>query len=55
MLAGLLGVIPSGVVGGIGTILIALFWMRLFPALRKVDTLSIVPEDRAASVEQGVP
>ena len=29
MLAGLLGVIPSGVFGGIGTILIALLWMRL--------------------------
>jgi MFS family permease len=55
MLAGLLGVIPSGVFGGIGTILIALLWMRLFPTLRKVDTLSIVPEDRAAGVEQGVP
>jgi MFS family permease len=42
MLAGLLGVIPSGVIGGIGTILIALLWMRLFPALRKINTLSNV-------------
>jgi MFS family permease len=39
MLAGLLGVIPSGVVGGIATILIALLWMRLFPDLRSIDTL----------------
>jgi hypothetical protein len=55
MLAGLLGVIPSGVVGGIGTILIALLWMRLFPTLRKVDSLSIVPDVRAANVQQGIP
>jgi len=54
MLAGLLGVIPSGVFGGIGTILIALFWMRLFPALRKVNSLSIVPDDTVASLQQGV-
>jgi MFS family permease len=40
MLAGFLGVISSGVIGGIATILIALAWMRLFPALRKVNTLS---------------
>jgi MFS family permease len=50
MLAGLLGVIPAGVVGGIGTILIALLWMRLFPALRTVNTLSNPPDDTAASV-----
>jgi hypothetical protein len=55
MLAGLLGVIPSGVVGGIGTILISLLWMRLFPTLRKVDSLSIVPDVRAANVQQGIP
>ena len=40
MLAGLLGVVPSGVLGGIGTILVALLWMRLFPALRKINSLS---------------
>jgi hypothetical protein len=39
MVAGLLGVIPSGIVGGIATILIALLWMRLFPDLRTIDTL----------------
>jgi MFS family permease len=39
MVAGLLGVIPSGVVGGIATILIALLWMRLFPDLSSIDTL----------------
>jgi hypothetical protein len=39
MVAGLLGVVPSGIVGGIATILIALLWMRLFPDLCSIDTL----------------
>jgi MFS family permease len=52
MLAGLLGVIPSGVVGGIGTILIAFLWIRLFPALRKTSTLSNVTNDAAAGVAE---
>ena len=47
MLAGLLGVVPSGVLGGIGTILIALLWMRLFPALRKINALSSEPSRQA--------
>ena len=55
MLAGLLGVIPSGVFGGIGTILIALLWMRLFPALRKIKTLSSVTDGAAASVIEAAP
>ena len=55
MLAGLLGVIPSGVFGGIGTILIALLWMRLFPALRKINTLSNVTDGTAASVIETTP
>jgi len=55
MLAGLLGVIPSGVFGGIGTILIALLWMRLFPPLRKINTLSNVTDGTAASVIEAAP
>ena len=47
MVAGLLGVIPSGIVGGIATILIALFWMRLFPDLRSIDTLPSAPKQSA--------
>jgi MFS family permease len=53
MLAGLLGVVPSGVIGGIGTILIAFLWMRLFPALRKIETLSDITGDSVASVVEG--
>jgi MFS family permease len=40
MMAGLLGAVPSGVIGGIGTIVVALLWMRLFPELRRVQSLS---------------
>ncbi|WP_407181009.1 hypothetical protein [Bradyrhizobium sp. STM 3562] len=37
--ASLLGVVPAALLGGIGTIALALIWMRLFPALRRVDRL----------------
>jgi hypothetical protein len=40
MAAGLLGAVPAGILGGVGTVVIALAWMRLFPALRKAQTLS---------------
>ena len=40
MLAGLLGPVTTGVVGGIGTIVVVLLWTRLFPDLPKVKTLS---------------
>lgn len=32
MAAALLGAMPAAVLGGIGTILVALLWMRLFPS-----------------------
>jgi MFS family permease len=37
--AALLGAMPAAVLGGIGTIAVALLWMRLFPTLRKVERL----------------
>jgi MFS family permease len=37
--AALLGAVPAAVLGGIGTIAVALRWMRLFPTLRKVERL----------------
>ncbi len=37
--AALLGTVPAAVIGGVATIGIALLWMRLFPALRKVERL----------------
>jgi predicted MFS family arabinose efflux permease len=39
VVAALLGAVPAALLGGIATILIALTWMRLFPALRKVERL----------------
>ena len=37
--AALFGTMPAAVLGGVGTIAIALLWMKLFPALRKVEQL----------------
>ena len=37
MVAGLIGAVPAAVVGGVGTVLVALLWMRLFPSLRQAD------------------
>jgi MFS family permease len=40
------GAMPAALLGGIGTVLVALVWMRLFPSLARVDRL----EDVAGSV-----
>ena len=37
--AALLGAVPAALLGGVGTIAVALLWMRLFPALRRVERL----------------
>jgi hypothetical protein len=37
--AALLGAVPAVVLGGIGTVAVALFWMKWFPALRLVERL----------------
>ena len=42
-----LGVVPSVVVGGIGTLVVVLVWMRLFPSLAGIDRL----EGRAVVTE----
>lgn len=39
MAAALLGTVPAAALGGLGTIAIALLWMKLFPVLREVDKL----------------
>jgi MFS family permease len=39
MTAALFGAMPAAVLGGVGTIVVALLWMRMFPALRKVQRL----------------
>jgi MFS family permease len=43
-----LGVVPSVVVGGIGTLVVVVLWRFLFPELAKVDRLS----DEAAAADQ---
>jgi MFS family permease len=37
--AALFGAMPAAVLGGVGTVAIALLWMKLFPALREVERL----------------
>jgi MFS family permease len=37
--AGLLGAVPAAVLGGVGSVVVALLWMRLFPTLRGVERL----------------
>jgi MFS family permease len=40
VVAALIGAVPAVLVGGIGTILVALLWMRLFPALRRIHAIA---------------
>ena len=37
--AGLFGAVPAVLIGGVGTIAVALLWMRLFPGLRATKSL----------------
>ena len=37
--AALFGAMPAAVLGGVGTIAVALLWMKLFPSLREVERL----------------
>ncbi len=41
MTAALFGTVPAVVLGGVGTVLTALIWMKLFPSLRKVQALKV--------------
>lgn len=36
------GLIPATIIGGVGSILVALVWMRLFPDLRRLERLTAV-------------
>ncbi len=38
--AGLLGAVPAAVLGGVATVAVALLWIRIFPALRRIESLS---------------
>jgi hypothetical protein len=39
MTAALFGAMPAALLGGIGTVAVALLWMKLFPSLRNVERL----------------
>ena len=39
MTAALFGAVPAAVLGGVGTVVVALLWMKLFPSLREVERL----------------
>jgi MFS family permease len=39
LFAALFGVVPAVLIGGIGTVLVALIWMRLFPQLVRLEAL----------------
>lgn len=39
VVAALIGAVPAVLVGGAGSVLVALLWMKLFPSLRKVERL----------------
>ena len=48
--AALLGPVAAVVLGGLGTVAVALLWMRWFPALRDIDRLEdVTPGERAAA------
>jgi MFS family permease len=49
--ATLFGTVPAVILGGAGTILVALLWMRLFPTLRTADTLEGVPRGASGSAD----
>jgi MFS family permease len=38
------GAVPATVIGGLGTILVSLLWMRVFPELREIRSLDAGPE-----------
>jgi hypothetical protein len=42
MSAGLFGTVPAVVLGGLGTLTVVGLWMKLFPALRRVDRFTEV-------------
>jgi MFS family permease len=43
VVAAWLGAVPSAALGGIGTVIVALVWMRLFPELRRIDKIDTSP------------
>ena len=47
MVAGWLGAVPSVLIGGVGSLLVAGIWMGLFPDLRRIDRFEPADEKQA--------
>lgn len=48
--AALFGVVPAVLMGGVGTIVVVILWMRLFPQLLRIDSLKPDVADRSTSL-----
>ncbi|PNU05535.1 MFS transporter [Novosphingobium guangzhouense] len=53
--ASLIGVVPAVVLGGLGTVIVAVLWQRMFPALRNVQTFEQALPERASQSPQSGP
>jgi hypothetical protein len=51
--AAFFGVVPAVLIGGVGTIVVVLIWMRLFPQLLRIDSLKLDGADRLSSLRSG--
>ena len=49
----LFGVVPAVLIGGVGTLIVVLIWMRLFPQLLRIDSLKPEGADRISSSRLG--
>ncbi len=50
MLAALAGAVPAVVIGGVGTLLTAVVWMKLFPGLRQLDNIETPADTEKAAL-----
>jgi len=48
--AALFGVVPAVLIGGAGTLVVVILWMRLFPQLLRIDSLKPEVADRSTSL-----
>ena len=48
--AALFGVVPAVLIGGAGTLVVVILWMRLFPQLVRIDSLKPEVADRSTSL-----
>jgi MFS family permease len=51
--AALFGVVPAVLIGGVGTLVVVIIWVRLFPPLLRIDSLKPEGADRFSSLGSG--